>query len=211
MEYKGKCGNCSYCLTGQKVKIPHLPYRRIDLDGVVLVLRAVPAGESPRLLARFALGRPTLRICALSLHLHKDFACLRGCKFEVRQRRRGLPCGTRSVAHSTDTLLLGSAECLHGSTRNTRGRAWRTLETNWWPPSRVVGGGEAWHGGERERPVEWPELRASGCSWGQGDWGLTACRCLEHVSSHRQPEAALSPSSLPEATGPALQRLLDET
>lgn len=79
-----ECGNCTFCLTGEAAPESHWFDTQYHPQLVDTVCHLFSSSESPRVLARFAIGCRTPRIDYLKVHTHEKFGCLRSVEFQVR-------------------------------------------------------------------------------------------------------------------------------
>jgi hypothetical protein len=73
---KQKCGHCTHCEVGHRLRMPARPRRKIDMEGIQKVLKAVPVRDDPRFLARVAFGITSPRVSAMKLNKHPVFKSL---------------------------------------------------------------------------------------------------------------------------------------
>lgn len=80
---KARCGHCSFCLDGRPVKTSTFSPKAVELNDIMAVLAEIPDRDSPRFLARVAIGVHSPRVRSRDLHRHPLFGSMADCKFEV--------------------------------------------------------------------------------------------------------------------------------
>ncbi|KAK0668065.1 P-loop containing nucleoside triphosphate hydrolase protein [Cercophora samala] len=80
---KGKCGHCSFCLTGKPVEPPKLKVTPTTASSIQKVLKATDVRDDPRFLARVAYGIRSPRVTALKLDKSPVFRSMAGHDFEA--------------------------------------------------------------------------------------------------------------------------------
>ncbi|KAI2617323.1 ATP-dependent DNA helicase [Hypomontagnella submonticulosa] len=80
---KEKCGHCTRCLTGKRVKLPPKQTPPVDHEGIQRILDACNVRDDPRFLARIAFGIKSPRVFQLKLQNDPVFASLSNHDFEV--------------------------------------------------------------------------------------------------------------------------------
>ncbi|KAL2286114.1 hypothetical protein FJTKL_07340 [Diaporthe vaccinii] len=92
---KARCGRCSFCLDGRPAKIRTFSPETVNLDDIKAVLTEIPDRDSPRFLARVAIGAHSPRVRGEGLHRHSLFGAMANCKFgdvlKVFARACGVP------------------------------------------------------------------------------------------------------------------------
>lgn len=64
---KDNCGHCTFCETGEAVKLPPKEHRPLDREGIRRVLADCPVRDDPRFLARVAFGIASPRVTTLKM------------------------------------------------------------------------------------------------------------------------------------------------
>lgn len=64
---KTSCGHCTFCGTGEAIKLPPKETRALDRDGIRQVLADCPVRDDPRFLARVAFGITSPRVSTLQM------------------------------------------------------------------------------------------------------------------------------------------------
>lgn len=83
---KTRCGRCSFCLDGKPAKTRTFSPKTVDLNDIKAVLAEIPDRDSPRFLARVAIGVHSPKVRIRDLHRHPLFGSMADCKFEVSRR-----------------------------------------------------------------------------------------------------------------------------
>lgn len=80
---KEYCGHCTYCGTGEAVKLPPKQTRPLDRDGIRQVLADCPVRDDPRFLARVAFGIASPRVTTLQMRNTKAWESMVDQDFDV--------------------------------------------------------------------------------------------------------------------------------
>lgn len=81
------CGHCTFCETGEAVKLPPKEQRPLDREGIRKVLADCPVRDDPRFLARVAFGIASPRVTTLKMRQTSAWESMVDQDFDVSVHR----------------------------------------------------------------------------------------------------------------------------